>query len=287
MQAVNNYLCKYFWDRLLRERAHIITSEALNTSIFLFQRQTRKSSSSSSNYPVVNPPYPAHAGYPPNDPYPPATANNNPYPGAVPKAYSLQGNPYPMHNSPPYPPNNGHYPTPNPLYPTSTGNGLRYPVGRFAGGIPASSNGGSYPVHSPPGSGLARGGLVQQPYPAVYPAVSPGGGGGLEDWGRSRGSGWQQQQQPQPSASNYHEEVQFPPLVSSSNGFFSFSKYNTPPSCDSALLLGTEVIERVDVQADQLQPGSRRTAGQGRPAAAGRGRFANRVNRSVFSLFSV
>jgi hypothetical protein len=26
-------MCKYFWDRLLREKAHIITTEALNTSI--------------------------------------------------------------------------------------------------------------------------------------------------------------------------------------------------------------------------------------------------------------
>ncbi len=87
---------------------------------------------------------------------------------------------------------------------------------------------------------------MQQPYPAVYPAVSPGGGGGPEDWGRSRGGGWPQQQQPQPSASNYHEEVQFPPQVSPSNGSVSFFKvpYKKTPPCVTVHSLRVVSLDR-------------------------------------------
>ena len=174
---------------------------------------TRKSSSSSSNYPVLNPPqYPLH-GYPPNDNYPP---NNN---GGYPPGVFSGGASYPQHNSPPYPPAASLYPS-SPLYPAGMGGGsLRYPAGRYAsagGGLPT---GGPYPMHSPPGNGLSRGSMgpaaaVGQPYPSsMYPAAV--GSEGHEEFGRQRG-GWPQQQPINNGSSNnnYHEEVQFPPQVS-------------------------------------------------------------------------
>ena len=181
----------------------------------IFFVQTRKSSSSSSNYPVANPPYPV-SGYPGNDPYP--TANDNsPYPSGNPtypmKSMSGGGGSYPRHTAP-YP-GSGLYPA-NPLYPhakypNGTGISPRYPAGgRFHGS--SASLAGGYPLHSPPGNGLARSGpgpTVQQPYPQVYPPTAMVAAGGPEDWGQPR-TCW-----PQQSTNNYHEEVQFPPQVSS------------------------------------------------------------------------